>query len=286
MQENTKGRVVAGVLMLCLATVGFWEVMANRSRRPWDGFDLTADDFAEFLPAPAGWEAEKLPVNASPIEPNVFAAEARRAPKSVPESGILESGGPPPHAETMAPVLVRLAHGYNMPDCMRIKGYSVEEMGSNQLSVISYQLKGVQTWRLTSDIGDVSVWATSMLRVGDCGVTDIDVRTMAFPRIGTPDDPRWLPQGMTLKSLRHPIRNFRWLIRSKWNNARCDLATFLKLKQPAWADDTLITFVSVWKGRPLKPDRETAALEHVLAAHNAMLPELQSWRRLREGQND
>ena len=282
-----KQRLVAGVLVACLAVVAFWEVMANRSRRPFDTFQLTADDFAGFQPEPSGWRVEKLPVKASRIEPNVFAAEARRAPKRVSGSGILESGGPPPHPETSAPVLVRLAHGYNMPDCMRIKGYTVTELGSDRLSGISNQRGKAQVWRVTSEVGDVSVWVTSMLRVGDFGETGIDVRTMAFPRIGTPDDPRWLPQGMTLKSLRHPIRNFRWMIRSKWNNARCDLATFLRLKRPAWADDSLMTFLSAWRGPSLKPAAEEAATEHVLAAHNAMLSELQSWRRGRgEGQNN
>ena len=272
-----RDRAVAGVLVMCLAVVGFWEVMASRSRRPWDAFELTASSFTNFEPFPSGWEARKLPVEVSPIEPNVLALELRQKGSGLrsQESG-LESGGPPPHPGSAAPVLVRLAHGYNMPDCMRIKGYRVEELLDG---IGDAPGRVAQVWRLTSDIGDVSIWVTSMIRTVDFEPTGIDVRTMAFPRIGTPDDPRWMPRGMTWRSLRHPIRNFRWLIRSKWNNARCDLGTFLKLKRPAWADDSLMTLVSLWHGTPLKEEQEEAATAHVLAAHSAILPELQSWRR-------
>ena len=42
---NPTGRLIPLVLMACIAVVGIWEVMANRSRSPFQPFDLTAADF-------------------------------------------------------------------------------------------------------------------------------------------------------------------------------------------------------------------------------------------------
>ena len=51
--------IVAAVLIVCVALVGFWEFMANRSRRPFDPFQLTASDFATFE-LPASWKGHVL----------------------------------------------------------------------------------------------------------------------------------------------------------------------------------------------------------------------------------
>ena len=264
MTERKNQRWPIGVLIACLLIVVFWEVMSNRSRRPLQGFTITAEDFQDFEIRSDIWSVRKLPINANRLEPNILALELSSV--LCPPSSVL-SDVP---VALSSPVLVRLAHGYNMPDCMRIKGYDVgEEVGMGN---------GIQIWRLVSSTGDVSIWVTSMLRAGDFGITGIDIRSMTFPKIGTPDDPSWLPQGMTKKSLRNPIRNFRWMIRSKWNNSRSDIWTFLKLKQPAWADDSMLTLVSAWKGAPIEPSGESVATLHVVAAHEYVLKSLQERR--------
>jgi hypothetical protein len=139
-----------------------------------------------------------------------------------------------------------------------------------------------QVWRLTSSSGQASLWVTAMIRAGDFGETDADVRSMPFPRIGIPDDPRWAPRGLTWRSLRHPIRNFRQFLRAKWNNSRCDLATFLGLRQPAWANDELLTLVAAWTGPSVERGEEPYVTGRVLAAADFLYGELKKWRRARE----
>ena len=63
---------VAGVLVFCIAIVGFWEVMAHRSDRPFSPFEVTASDFVEFVPQSARWDIESLPVSPDPVEPNIL----------------------------------------------------------------------------------------------------------------------------------------------------------------------------------------------------------------------
>jgi hypothetical protein len=127
----------------------------------------------------------------------------------------------------------------------------------------------VQVWAVTSQAGDRTIWVTSMLRATDFTLTDVDVRDMAFPRVGTPDAQGWESRGLTLSSLRQPVRNLRIFLRAKWNASRCDVLTFLRLRQPAWASDELLTLVSASRGSHI-PEAETAdAIRHVVAAHMA-----------------
>jgi len=288
---------VAVTLVLCAALVGFWEVMSNRSRRSFDPFAITALDFADFVPKSEGWEAKSRPVTVSAVEPNIFAYEMQRA-KSRGQGA--ERGG------EARPVLVRLVHGYNMHDCMRLKGYEVQltvdtrnegtnvqprkagqasnssrHGGTSNIQRPTKEAKPdrYQLWRLVSETGDVSIWTTTMLRAGDLSETSVDCRSMVFPRIGLPDDPRWVPEGVTVRSLRHPVRNLRMLLRAKWNNSRRDVATFLRLKRPAWASDELLTLVALSGGGPVQPDEEAEVAREVLAAHGFLLSELQAWKQ-------
>jgi hypothetical protein len=135
-----------------------------------------------------------------------------------------------------------------------------------------------QVWRLTSGAGDVSVWATGIIRAGDFAGTDMDVRDMPFPRIGTPDDPNWAPHGLTWKSLGHPVDNFRKFLNLKWNNSRRDVLVFLGLKQPPWASDEMLTVVAAWAGVSLKPEDEAKATDTVLGAFAMMLDALRHWK--------
>ena len=68
------------------------------------------------------------------------------------------------------------------------------------------------------------------------------------------------------------------MLRAKWNNARCDPLTFLKLRRPAWASNEILTLVSNSSGAPGEQD-EAQVAEHVLAAHSAMFRQFRSWRQ-------
>jgi hypothetical protein len=327
-------RLIALMLVVCVVAVGFWEIVARRSGRAFQPFGLTACDFYGFVPASTSWSVRPLPVGPDPIEPNIAAyelrdrtAESRKVHDEKTEVSNMESllsgsevktdqvtsegGGFHVSSFTsqvsgfpLAPIFVRLVHGYNMPDCMRIKGYKVELIADRRQraedrgqkaedshssgfrSQHSSFSSAIQVWRLTSSIGDTAIWITGMLKAGDFSETDVDVRSMAFPHIGIPDDPGWLPHGVTMKSLSHPIRNFRLLLRAKWNNARCNLATFLRLKQPAWADEELLTlvvaspFVAINGGENSDStgDGNVSVVAREIEAYGFMLNELQKWR--------
>jgi hypothetical protein len=305
------------VLAACALVVGFWEVMSNRARKPFQPFELTSADFAGFAPRSPAWTARPVPIAASKTEPNVVAFLLQPA----------RSAGPAGAGSSVA-VLVRLVHGYNMVDCMRIKGYTVELIGDTRAgerpqtaeerpqttdyrpqtaeerpqttdhrlqttvdaSLTTSHLapatspdpgRRLQFWRVTSSSGDAAVWVTSMLRAGDFGETDADVRSMAFPRIGTPDDPNWVPRGLTRESLRHPVRNFKLFMQHRWSGARSDWLTFLGLRQPAWASAELFTLVGEYRGKPLAAGDEAAAAEAVAAAHGFVHRALAEWRASR-----
>ena len=260
-------RWVAAVLILCVGSVIFWEIMSARSRCPFESFQITPDDFDGFVPTGKGWQVTRLPVRFSAIEPNILAFRVR---PTVPQADA---------------ALVRLVHGYNMPDCMRIKGYTVKLDTDTRAQLSGAPSEepvggpvGYQLWRLTSATGEQTLWATCMLSAGTFRETGSDVRCMAFPRIGVPDDPRWMPEGFTWRSLRHPIRNARWALRAKWNKSRADMATFLGLKQPAWASDELLVLVTAI-GR--SPDGEADGkdiTDSLIAAQAFMYGELIRWR--------
>ena len=260
------------VLVACVAMVGFWEWMSSRGGVDTDAFGLVSASFAEFLPSPPGWQTESLRVSRDPIEPNIKALKMSR-PSAPGDRG---------------PVLVRLVHGYNMVDCMRIKGYQVDlvedrrheaRAGAPSETGGRHPLR-VQIWRLTSSAGDVSLWVTSMLRAVDFSLTDTDTRSMAFPRVGTPDDPSWIPRGLTSESLKNPVSGIRLFLRAKWNASRCDPMVFLGLRRPAWASDEMLTLVSATS--EIAPTvSESDMMAHVLDAHAALYGELLAWRRSR-----
>jgi hypothetical protein len=118
-----------------------------------------------------------------------------------------------------------------------------------------------------------------MLRDGDFGETVVDTRSMAFPRIGIPDNPGWFPQGLSWRSLKRPIHNGRLFLRAKWNSSRMDVMTFLGLKQPAWASDDMVTLVAQGQPGVARRGREREEAQHILAAHTALYRQLFVWRQ-------
>jgi len=296
-RKKRRDAIVVTALLACVAVVGFWHVMAVWSGRPFRLYELTAEDFAGFQPQSPTWSIRPRPVVSNPTEPNIVAYALRPRAASA-----ADSGG---EASSPAPILVRLVHGYNMRDCMRLRRFEVElivegrgsrvggrgresEVRSQESEVRSQNSAfgdlgpggslPVQVWRLTSPTGDRSIWITSMIRAGDFSATDVDVRSMAFPRVGALNDPGWAPQGVTRETLRHPIRDLRRILIAKWNGARHDVATFLKLKQPVWASEELLTLVSAYEGPSVERDQESGVAQRVLAAHALMYGQFRKWR--------
>ncbi len=271
---------VALLLVLCVALVASWEITSRLASRPFDDLRLSGEDFAGFRPAVPSWVLRLVHVKATPTEPTVIAYEARHRPEGTAGAG--------------EPVLVRLVHGYNMVDCMRIKQYQVELLADHRRlsgaeSPPAAAALPVQVWRLTAHGGKRMVWVTSMLRATDFAATDTDTRDMPFPRVGTPDDPAWAPTGLKWSSFRYPVRNFRLALRSKWNASRSDLLTFLRLRQPAWASDVLLTMVSEYHGAASVTDAtEAEVTAYVLEAHHLMARQFQAHGGLtaRETQTD
>ena len=240
----------------CTLLLAFWIVASNRSARPFKPFNLTHDDLAGYCPAVEGATVQAVPMTVrDPAEPNI----------------VMFGVSPADGGDT---VTVRLVHGYNMPMCMKIKGYRVEEIRSGQAA----GALPVQLWRVISETGETTIWATTMIRSDSFTPTADAVTSMAFPRVDVPDDPNWVPRGFTKDDLKHPIASLRLWIRARWNASRMDLLTFLRLRQPAWASEELLTYVSR-NLRSVPPAQEPAVIRGVLATHVAVLGELQKWRQ-------
>jgi len=263
------------VLVLCVVLVAGWEIAAKVAAQPFDELRLKAEDFAGFAPRSGQWSIRHLHIKATPTDPTAVAFLLRGTATSNVQRSTFNG----------SPVLVRIVHGYNMVDCMRIKQYDVQLLADTRSdpptvspSFPSRPSAGtplLQMWKLTSPIEETSVWITTMLRAADFAATKVDTRDMAFPRVGTPDDPSWAPTGLKWSSFRHPIRNARQALRAKWNASRCDIWTFLRLRQPAWASDEMLTMVTEYRGPSVLPDQEPATAQYVLAAHQFMLGEFQ-----------
>jgi hypothetical protein len=164
-----------------------------------------------------------------------------------------------------------------MVDCLRIKGDTVTLVADSRDGQGRGWPRGCQLWRVASPTGHTTLWVSAMVRAGDFGLTTADTRAMPFPRVDTPDNPGWFPQGLSWSSLRHPIHNGRLFLRAKWNASRTDVLTFLGLRQPAWASDELFTLVAVNEGASITPPLEESTFRVVVQAHAAILAGLQRW---------
>jgi hypothetical protein len=263
-KKRDGSRATGWVILGCVALVLTWQILGGLSRGTNVYYTINAGSFAGFKPEVEGFQIIGLPVSSDPIEPNILAFEVRK------------TGG--------QPVLVRLVHGYNMRDCMRIKGYAVDQIVENSAPAARQVMP--EFWRLTSGAGDVSVWATGILGAGDFGGTKLSVLDMPFPRVGIPDDPAWVPRGMTWADLRHPVDYVRKLLRSRWNSSRCDWLVFLGLKQPAWASADYLTLVASWQGSVRDPAQEAEARAVVEEAYRVIWDELGRWKQGREKRID
>lgn len=250
------------IVVACLLLVSLWEVLAINARRAFPAFTVTAADFAGFPVAMPGWTVERLPIGSDPLQPNILVIRALH--EDFPSGAIVQC---------------RLVHGYNLRDCMRLKGYTVTLLDDTRKAAREGPAGGdppVQTWLLESATGDRSVWLTTLLRAEGLEATDRDVRSVPFPRITVPMDPGWAPAGLRLSSLRHPLRNFRLYLRSRWNNARCDPLVFIGLKRPPWADPATCTYLTLSPILPAEPGHH-AAQARAGMLHRAVLSRLRQW---------
>jgi hypothetical protein len=312
-----KRHLLPFLLVACTLIVALWLVLARQSGQPFKPFDLSASDFAGFQPSLPDWEVRSIPVSTNdPAEPNIAAYVVERGKREAGSgeraaaNGIREerpANNHQPSTMNHEPfpltAVIRLVHGYNMPMCMKIKGYTVEAISDRRLQTsdqrprmadplfsdtdtptrryadtLSSSPLPLQGWRVTSSGGDVSIWVTTMIRAGDFAPTSVDICSMAFPRVDLPDDPRWVPRGFTWADARHPVKSLRQWGRNRWNASRTDLLTFLRLRQPAWASEELLTYVTCSVAPEVKGGNENDILRGVVGVHAQMLGALQGWR--------
>lgn len=260
-QPGRSGKLAALCILLGLGLVLFWQLMALRGASSREGFHVSARDFADFDPSYPGFQTTPLPVSSSPTEPNIVAYRLTS------------------QADRNRHAFIRLAHGYNVRDCMRYKRYTVDLLEDLTLRGHGGEATRVQIWRMTDPGGEQALWISSMLRAADFTPLDIDTRAMPFPSIGVPVDPGWSPRGITRESLRRPIYNLRMFMRLKWNNARRDLATFLRLRRPAWASDEVLTFVSGTAPSPEGGIDPIERRDEILAHHLRAIQQLGARRK-------
>lgn len=242
----------AFVLTFCLALTCIWQVASRYSARPFAPFQVTSADFAGFSFRETTWRhvPARMP-EFTEKDCNILSFVIIRA----------EHG----------PVHVRLTHGYNMPMCMRHKGWEAELVSDERFEDES------QSWRLIAPNAVTSIWTSAVIDAGRLAGTSIDIRSFAFPRIGVRDDPNWIPRGFTRETLKHPIRELRHMVRARWNGARCDLLTFLRLRQPAWVSDELLTVVAAWLGPSVGRDEETNVAAYVTEGMQEVQQQLEAW---------
>jgi len=251
------------VAVMIFGVVLFWEIMARRSRREYTPYEVTEQQFAEFVPVSPRWRFDRIPVHYQPLEPNIMAFQANMILRDVRESHPLPSGG----------VRFRVVHGYNLVDCMRIKGYTVQlkKEDRDEKNKRPYQM-----WQLVSSMGVRTIWVSTMVRAENLCATSTDVRNMAFPRVGTPDALGSEVRGLSWDSLRHPVRNLHLFLRAQWNASRCDWRTFLRLRQPVRPSDELLTVITLSTAEWSKLD-DAVVVQNLLEVHNDLLRSLEAW---------
>ena len=250
------------VSILLFGVVIFWEGMARRSRREYAPFEVTERQFSGFVPIGPRWRFDRVPIRYQPLEPNIMAFQANMI-RSAEDPRPLPPGG----------VSLRVVHGYNLVDCMRIKGYAV------QLKMEARSEKNkqpFQVWQVVSSMGDRTIWVSTIVKAEDLQPTSTDVRDMAFPRVGTPDALGSEVKGVSWESLKHPIQGLRFFLQARWNASRCDWKTFLRLRKPAWASDELLTVITMSTAAWSKLD-DAVVVRNLLEVHNDLLRSLEAW---------
>ena len=308
---------VPGLLVFCSLLLAFWQVMSWASRRAYEPFGLTPDKLASFQPVIADWTVKALPViSHDTMEANIAAYSVIRenqpsntsrmlvrlvhgynmpmcmkmkyyTVEKIKDNRVRPVTDPKlqsafrkwnPESRTQNPENSSFPSrlGENPSFSSKSVVYSVMSMVSS-----NYTLP-VQLWRLTSNVGTVSIWATTIIRGDDFTPTSEDICSMAFPRVDIPDDPNWVPRGLGVDDLKHPVYSFKRWLRGRWDGARWDVLAFLKLRRRVRTSEELLSFVSRVDGLSDNVANERDILE-LLETHAAILKELQKWRQRSEG---
>lgn len=216
-------RIASIITALCILTVAAWELAIFRAKTITPTAPLSPAQFA-------GLKFEWQGAQAKPLSLQFDDSQANLLVMSVPLS---DTNGNTRH------VTLRLVHGYNMRDCMRIKGYQVTQRSSVATN------HPIESWELISSGGDRSVWLTAMVRSSDFSYMPISVTELEFPRVGIPDERDWEFKGATEASAKHPVQNLKNLIRAKWNGARANPGTFLRIQPPAHPSSAVLTLIAL-----------------------------------------
>jgi len=253
MKGRSGGTSTGFALLACLVVTCAWDIASRMAAEPFAPLSVTREEFTGFRPASGDWR---------PAEADGPAFEGTAGNLIAFTGSGAESGN----------ILVRLVHGFNMPMCMKWKGYEVALQRDDLAD------SGSQIWTLVSPEAVTSIWATVMLAAPDLAVRKIDNRTMRFPRVATAQDPTWAARGLTWASLKHPVATLRAYLREAWNNARCDLLTFLRLRKGAWLRDDLLTLVVSWTGPSVTRGDAQSVAARVLDAMHCVKRDLAGWR--------
>jgi hypothetical protein len=300
----------------CTLLAALWLVAAHFNRGFKQAYDLTFDDFADFQPALEGCTIEKLPrASPDATDANIVAfilASPPSALSGLDRQGSQQGSMPDPRSPNTthnlpSRFLVRLVHGYSMPMCMKRKSYTVEKIQDHEVRsttdpklLSAFKMAGnsgspitdngateaprippsypfpVQLWRLTSSVGDVAYWVTTMIRSGDFEPTKEDICSMRYPVVNYPDDPNWTPRGLSLETLKNPRDAFWCWFNSRWDGSGWDVLTFLGLRPGAAGSAELLSYMTIVNIE--SSDAQTHAVDEALMRHAAMLKEFQKWR--------
>jgi hypothetical protein len=94
-----------------------------------------------------------------------------------------------------------------------------------------------------------------------------------------PEDPNWIPRGIRWNELKHPKAAFMGWCHSRWDGARWDVLTLLRLRRPVRTSDELLSYVTRIEGMPDNTVK-TDDIQILVEIHAAILKQLQELRRV------
>ncbi len=99
---------------------------------------------------------------------------------------------------------------------------------------------------------------------------------MRYPVVNYPDDPNWIPRGLSLADLKTPREAFWSWFNSKWDGSGWDVLAFLGLRPRAAGSEELLSYMTIVNVEPSSD--HARAVEEALTRHAAMLREFRKWR--------
>lgn len=252
-----KEKIIAGrrlpiFILIGVAVVVIWQIFGIICNMKYKNFAITEKDFAGFKPRLENWRIEKVSIGSSSTDPNIIGFK---------------------YYNSNMTVFVRLVHGYNMCECMKLKGYKVSLIADTRTNITERSGGMMQIWRLISPANDNAIWITGVLGGRNMVQTDKDIRSFIFPRggnvAGLPDS-----TGISLESVRHPVSNTTQHVKYKWTDSRGDVLIFLGLKKLPWASDDYLSLVVQWEGSDVKPEQEPAVIAMLESIYRNMAESL------------